>query len=681
MNLLYQWNFDGTNPGAPNVSAGGGTLAVTNSTNGGIAFSGTGGVTGGALDLTHNQQFGTLDPTGYASSDSTGNALTGLGTQNQITVSMWVKANSAGNALSASSLPRILELADIPNYDEDNNNPPPQTGQNNNGVTIQLNANKNYSMYTRGVNNSTSNLGQTLTPDQWTLVVLTEDLNYDGTNNNPYFDPKMATATGSQFTGNEVLYNATQTAIPAGASGSATDNKFDPSQSPTNAYPGPINFGSAAQLYLGNRGAGTPANPNPQSGDTGGDTQGFNGMIDNVRIFSGLAGPTDVEKIRRADLGLATNFSSQWTKAGDGNWTDGTNWSPGVPFITDDSATLGSQGGSGPHNVTLNSAAQVGTLTFGDASNPSGNYTIGGTGKMVLSNTDAGSLATISVLSGNQTINAQVVAGTFGVSSPSPVFNVATGASLTVNSFVTFNAGPVNGVSKQGGGKLTMKPFTFGNLRVEGGTFAMTPGSTAGGAFFKPYSLTILAGAALDITNNNFVSAGGDTNPDNIRTQIAAAYANGSWTGTSTTSAAITSANGAAVAADPNNHNKTGVGYAVAQTLSSAWIGGPNPGGTSILLSYTLLGDADINGTVDTSDFTAMSQNFGQTSSTWVNGDFNYDGVVNALDFNLLATNFGASFSQSAPALGSVVPEPATLFAVMLVPVLLSGRRRNRRSY
>jgi hypothetical protein len=31
--------------------------------------------------------------------------------------------------------------------------------------------------------------------------------------------------------------------------------------------------------------------------------------------------------------------------------------------------------------------------------------------------------------------------------------------------------------------------------------------------------------------------------------------------------------------------------------------------------------------------------------------------------------------------LGSVVPEPASLFAVMLVPALLSGRRRNRRSY
>src|SRR6185369_13707719 len=76
LNLLYEWSFDGANPAAPTVSAGGGTLAVTNSTNGSVAFSTTGGVRGGALDLSHNQQWGTLDPTGYASTDAPGNALT-----------------------------------------------------------------------------------------------------------------------------------------------------------------------------------------------------------------------------------------------------------------------------------------------------------------------------------------------------------------------------------------------------------------------------------------------------------------------------------------------------------------------------------------------------------------------------------------------------------------------------
>src|SRR5437763_13597541 len=73
--LLYQWNFDGASPAQPAVSAGGGALGITNSANGSIGFSNTGGVGGGGmLDLSHNQQWGTLDPTGYASSADSGSA-------------------------------------------------------------------------------------------------------------------------------------------------------------------------------------------------------------------------------------------------------------------------------------------------------------------------------------------------------------------------------------------------------------------------------------------------------------------------------------------------------------------------------------------------------------------------------------------------------------------------------
>jgi hypothetical protein len=280
----------------------------------------------------------------------------------------------------------------------------------------------------------------------------------------------------------------------------------------------------------------------------------------------------------------------------------------------------------------------------------------------------------INVLQGSHTIGATVMAGTFGVSSVSPVFNVATGASLNLTSaMITFNAGPANGVTKQGGGTLIMRPFTFGNLRIDGGTLAITPGSTSGGQFFKPYSLNIAAGAALDLTNNSFVSGAGDNDINNIRGQIGLAYAGGSWTGTSTTSAEITSSTAAAVAADSANTHKTGVAYAVASSLTSAWIGGPNPGGNNILLSYTLLGDADINGSVDSNDFTALAQNFGSSSQYWVNGDFNYDGVVNALDFNALASNYGAPLASGA--LGALVPEPTAAMAGCVLALLC---RRNR---
>src|SRR5207248_1750889 len=200
-------------------------------------------------------------------------------------------------ARSAQRHRRLLELADIPNYDQNNNKPPPQASQNNNGLTMRLGSSKNFELYTRGQSNGTSVLGNPLPADQWTLVVWTLDTAFTGSNNNPYFDPDMRAVNGGRFMRNQVVYTASEPALPTGFNRSATDNTFG-------AYPGTINFGSAAQIYFGNRGIGTPANPDPLSGDTGGMTQGFNGFIDNVRIYNGAVGPTEVEQIRRWDVGL-----------------------------------------------------------------------------------------------------------------------------------------------------------------------------------------------------------------------------------------------------------------------------------------------------------------------------------------------------------------------------------------
>src|SRR5205814_1964865 len=94
----------------------------------------------------------------------------------------------------------------------------------------------------------------------------------------------------------------------------------------------------------------------------------------------------------------------------------------------------------------------------------------------------------------------------------------------------------------------------------------------------------------------------------------------------------------------------------------------------SIVTRYVFFGDANLDGSVNSGDFTALAQNFNATSRFWWQGDFNYDGTVNALDFNMIATNFG----QVMPAnpLGTLVPEPATV-AALLLPALLLRRRRD----
>ena len=101
---------------------------------------------------------------------------------------------------------------------------------------------------------------------------------------------------------------------------------------------------------------------------------------------------------------------------------------------------------------------------------------------------------------------------------------------------------------------------------------------------------------------------------------------------------------------------------------------------------FTLLGDANLDGTVNAEDFTLFSQNLSE-SGGWDDGDFNYDGTVNAEDFTPFAQNLGQSAVLAAQ--GGVmestngislanVPEPMS--AGMMVMAGLGILRRRRRS-
>jgi hypothetical protein len=97
---------------------------------------------------------------------------------------------------------------------------------------------------------------------------------------------------------------------------------------------------------------------------------------------------------------------------------------------------------------------------------------------------------------------------------------------------------------------------------------------------------------------------------------------------------------------------------------------------TSLLLAYTLPGDANLDFRVDIADFSALAATFNAPAG-WRNGDFDYDGTAGIADFSLLATRFNQAFPASSRA--PLVPEPA--FATFLIagaPPLL--RRRKRRS-
>jgi hypothetical protein len=89
----------------------------------------------------------------------------------------------------------------------------------------------------------------------------------------------------------------------------------------------------------------------------------------------------------------------------------------------------------------------------------------------------------------------------------------------------------------------------------------------------------------------------------------------------------------------------------------------------TIVATANLPGDANLDNTVNTLDFTALASHFGDSSANWLDGDLNGDGTVNALDFNRLASTYGSSYTPSGQR-GALVPEPAQLFVLALFPLI-----------
>ena len=79
-----------------------------------------------------------------------------------------------------------------------------------------------------------------------------------------------------------------------------------------------------------------------------------------------------------------------------------------------------------------------------------------------------------------------------------------------------------------------------------------------------------------------------------------------------------------------------------------------------------LLGDANIDGVVDVSDFNSWNAAKFTSTPAWCSGDFNADGVVDVSDFNAWNANKFTSSTDSAAA----VPEPSTAVLTMLCGII-----------
>jgi hypothetical protein len=126
-----------------------------------------------------------------------------------------------------------------------------------------------------------------------------------------------------------------------------------------------------------------------------------------------------------------------------------------------------------------------------------------------------------------------------------------------------------------------------------------------------------------------------------IRSRITSGHAGGAWNGNGIASSAAATTPG------------TAVGYAEFSDVGP--ITPPDGGGpplvfdqTTVVIRFTLSGDANLNRVVNISDFARLAANF-NLPGDWAKGDANYDTATNVNDFSLLAGNFNRTLVPQPP--------------------------------
>jgi len=363
---------------------------------------------------------------------------------------------------------------------------------------------------------------------------------------------------------------------------------------------------------------------------------------------------------------VASLFWNNSTGNGDGvTWsTSAKNWvdeSTGVAYSNGSNVAFNDSNNS-HYSVTLSTTVSPGSILVSSTGNYSisGAGAIAGTGSLSKSGSGTLTLSTLNTFTG-------------GVSVSAGLLEIAP----TSVASATTSALPDGPLTISGSGQVQLESGV-----TQGSQSASTP-ITAPTSNVNITSLGITGNGTLDITNNHIIiNYGSGADPiSSIVALITSGYNGGTWTGIGITSSTALV-----------NFASYGIGYADAADAG-------NPAGLSsgqIEIAYTLLGDANLDGKVNGTDFTLMATHFNDAvTNGWDAGDFNYSGTVNGNDFVLLADNFNLYASTSATSADDLsalndfaqsngisltsVPEPGTVMLAIAVLILPLSRRRRRR--
>jgi hypothetical protein len=585
----------------------------------------------GSLTST-NEYVGYVDP-------NTGIGGTGIFTQSQGTntvSNVYVGYNSTGSyTLSSGTLAAT------------------NVSVSANGTFDQTGGSLTFSSFNQSGGTTTFGPGLTLSGNTFTLSAGTANFNGSGT-----LAITNTAGTNFSFTGGILNVNSLGNSTNFGWSGGTLNilSYLDVTDiaDPTNhaAFGNSLTLNSAEALdvtsYEWLYGAGSSVTQNGGSNTTATLEIGNNNAAGNSSTYTMSGGTLATDTVK---VGCISGSSG--SGAGTFNQTGGTH-SAKIIYVGFSGSVGGTYDLSGLAILNVHDDLVIGDGATGAFDQTGGTSTIGA----LIIETHTGTAAmSIGTLTANSTMDSGSITQTGGSAS---LGNVTGAGAISI--------GKVGGI-----GRAVM---TVSSLQQNSVNILSTGGlQITGGTNNSVNSLSISGNGRLDITSAGLIINYG-SGADPIAS-IEQWIKNGFYglSGPQIISSAVTT-----------DDSISGLSYGIGYADGADGLVAGLPSG-EIEIAYTLLGDANLDGTVNSEDFTPFSHNLNGVGA-WDGGDFNYDGVVNAEDFTPFSHNLNQSavLAELAGVLETAngisvanVPEPACAGMIMMAG--FGFLRRRRRSH